>query len=148
MATRAVHVYIARSNAPTLVLPMRCTSAGIYFEAAEPIKLSSSASPESIGEAFRQAFDSFAHEDRDLRKLKASDSPSFRASGLGTVKAFEAEYICFACYGVNEANALVRASTSHPTCAAVEVSVTFNPFSKSSLVGEQLLHLYKAANDA
>ncbi len=148
MVTRAVYVYIARTGAPILVVPMRCTSAGIYFESSETVNLPAPSSPESIGRAFRQAFDSFAHEDKDLRTLKASDASSFKASGLGTVKAFEAAYICIACFGVNAANALVRASASHTSSAGVEVSVTFNPLSEPAHVGEQLLLLYKAANDA
>jgi hypothetical protein len=142
-AARAVHIHISERN--IIVAAMHMNLAGVYYEQSEPIVVEGTPSAGPFGRAFREAFDRFSIKDADLRDSKRTEWPSFRASGLRSVKEFESQYRQMTCYGVDSSNAVVRATVEHPSRLEIELATSFNPCLPAETVGECLLRLLEAA---
>ena len=143
-AVRCVNLYV--SSQRTIVAPMHQNFAGIYYEQPAPAVVEGAPTTARIGLAFREAFDDFSTKDTNLGEFKRSDWPSFKASGLRSVKEFERQYKTVICFGNNSSNSVVRASVAHPTRANIEMSVSFNPLLAHEAIGESLMQLIEAAN--
>jgi hypothetical protein len=142
---RAVHLYAAVARDRVIVAAMHQNRAGIYYEQANVVLIDPWPDDAQLGNAFRDAFDAFVPRDADLRHTSLSDWPAYRASRLRSVREFERLFRAVHCYALNHSNAIVRASTPHPTCEGIELSVSFNPLLPAASVGGQLLRLIDAA---
>jgi len=140
---RVVHIYF--SGTRFIVAAMHQNSAGICYEQSDPVVVEVR-QPADLGVAFRAAFAAFSRKDRDLSTMKQSDWPSFLASGLRAVKAFEHEYTAIQCHGLNPSNAVVRACRVYPPDPVMELSIAFNPMLDAEAVGGMLLRLAHAGN--
>lgn len=140
---RGVHVYLGPDAA--IVAATHQNLAGIYYEQADPQVLRTPIDPAQLGAAFRQAFDRFSVQDKNLRDARRSDWPAYQASGLRSLKDFERTYQTVLCYALNPSNAVVRASIAHPAHEGIELSCSFNPLLAPEVIGAQLLQLAKAA---
>jgi hypothetical protein len=134
------------SHGSVIVAPLHKNVAGIYYEQATPQVLEGLPTAVQIGNAFRVAFDKFSIKDAQLHATKRSDWPAYRASGLHSMKAFEQTYRLVSCFGLNSSNAIVRAATAHPSCADIELSISFNPDLDAKAIGEHLIRLIEAVN--
>lgn len=143
-AERGVHVYIAGTRA--IVAPVHRNLAGIYYEQPDPIVLHGPPGALPLGTAFRQAYEAFSVKDANLGSTRKSDWPSYKASGLRSMKEFERQYTTILCYALNPSNAVFRASTAHPALADIELSVHFNPLQEEAQIGRHLLQLAQAAS--
>lgn len=141
---RGVHLYFGREQ--VIVVPMHQNLAGIYYEQPGAMVIQAPLTVRQLGEAFSRAFAMFSVKDANLRDSKRSEWPAFVASGLRSIKEFERMYRCIGCYSVNSANAIVRASTSHPVFGNIELSASFNPHGSPEAIGAALIELRDAAN--
>lgn len=136
-------VQIFFSGTRFIVASTHRNQAGVYYEQAAPVVLDD-VQPAVLGAAFRKAFLECSFQARDLSTWKKSDWPSYRASGLTSIKAFEREYTAIQCCGLNPANVTVRASRLYPGDPEMELSISFNPMLDPDKVGGMLLRLAKA----
>lgn len=143
---RGVHLYFSAET--VIVAALHQNLDGIYFEQPTPTVLPAQATSKELGLAFRRAFEGFSVRSRDLRDAKAADWPAFRASGARSVKEFRSAFMPVQCLGLHPSNAVVRATTRHPTHEDIELSVSFNPRLEPEAVGEKLLQLVRAAGAA
>lgn len=140
---KGVHIYF--SSAGIVVAALHQNLSGILFEQKGARYIEGQPDAAQLGAAFREAFDLFSVEDRDLSSATKAQWPAFLASKLSSVKRFESSYRFMSCMSVNSSNSVVRAATAHPTANGVELSVSFNPFLAPQIVGEELLKLVSVA---
>jgi hypothetical protein len=136
---RCVHVYVSADKA--IVAAMHRNLAGIYYEQAAPVVLVGPSDAATLGAAFKRAFDGFSVKDANLRQHKRSDWPAYKASGLRTLKDFEARFRHVSCSGLDDANMIVQASTAHPGDKSISLNISFNPALPPSRIGEHLMQL-------
>lgn len=140
-----VHVYIAKDGSGGVVAPLAVNGDGVYVE--QPGQAKRLALPQAIalGEAFAVAWGAFREDAPSAAFVARSAWPAFEVSGAKSIKTFEADYLCIACFACNVSTAVVRASVPHATEDGIELSIAFNPQSPAAYVGVQLLRLSAVA---
>ena len=110
----------------TIVTPVYVNDAGIHYEQDTPIMIDRPLSSDELGKLAVAALITFAIKDRNLRDTKKTDWPSFKVSGIKSVRAFESAAIRLSVGTVN-ANLQIRGWPSADdaihvaTCAAPAV---------------------------
>ena len=140
---QGVHMYFSADD--VIVAAMHQNLAGIYYEQSAPTVIQGMPSTLQLGAAFREAFEKFSIQDANLRDFNRSEWPAFKGSAFKSPKEFERTYRRVAAFGINASNAVVRASTPHPTHPTIELSVSFNPLGQSEQIGLSLMQLLEAA---
>lgn len=123
-----------------IVAPLHATPQGILYEQNQPTVLSNHCSGD-IGAAVKSAFCAFSTRARDLRSVKKSDWPAFRASGCKSMRQFEAEFRRIHIEYLNLSGAVARAELAIPGDEEFAVSTTFNPRLDDEEVGNRVLGL-------
>jgi hypothetical protein len=96
---------------------------------------------EVLGAAAREVLARFCRKDRNLSGSKLTDWPAFKASGLRSVKQFEASYLRIHVMAVNEAALIFEATAFPPKESEITLRVTFTKGNSSEEVGALLLRL-------
>jgi len=145
---RMVHIFVHRSRGHFVVAAMSRNDDAVYYEQPAGAAFVQLVSPDSLGQAFRTAFDRFSVAHVDLQPTKKSDWPAYKVSKAASVAEFERTFIPVTCTALNESNAVVRASAPHPYRKNVELSVVFNPLLSDSAIGNSLVELLEAVSAA
>lgn len=143
---QSARVFIARSGERAVVVTMHVNEYGILFEDDSARILEAPLSPDAIGTAVRAAMMGTARRSRDLRQARMSDWPAFRASGLRTVKSFEAEFIAIDVDAANDANLVAVITGSPEKDAELEVTSSVSTACPEK-IGEYVLRVYEACRD-
>lgn len=142
-AVRGVHLYF--SGESVIVAALHQTLDGVYYEQAMPLVMDGQPTPERLGAAFRSGFESFSVQDRNLRDVKRTDWPAFRASRLRSLEEFQDSFKPMPCFALNASNLIVQAVMQHPDHEGIELSVSMNPLLSPGDIGEKLLQLARVA---
>lgn len=120
---RLAIIYAAKDR-PTLVTSMHYNEAGICYEQSCLLV----ADVDQLVPVVRQALADFSMKDADLRQAKLSDWPSYRASGLKSVRQFQNEYLQITVTATNEAELFYEAATKPHHESDLTLSVLINRF--------------------
>ena len=135
-------VYVGPKS--VIVAARHATPEGILYEQDSPMVLAP-ASPQSVGAAIKKAFHVFSMRPKNLRDSKPSDWPAFKASGLKSVKHFEADFRLLSVSYLNPSGAVARADFPIPGDEEFVVSTSFNPRLPDEEVGARVLALVQRA---
>lgn len=140
-------VYIARSGSKVLVAAMHYNGAdGVLIEGDDVRSISGVEDVVSLSETVLSAIDrSSVRPERNLGDRTLRDWPTFRESGVRSVRRFHAEYVRIQVSGENEANVSLRIEGDPEPNADLTVCCTVAPFSPR--VGEACLEVWKACRD-
>jgi hypothetical protein len=139
----SVAVYVGPGAA--IIAPRYATPEGVRYEQESPLVFRPF-SATNVGAAVKKAFEAFSVRAKDLRDMKKSDWPSFQASGVKSIKQFEAEFRQISVTFLNSSGMLVRAELPLPGDEAFSLCTTFNPRLPDEKVGESVLGLVDRAN--
>jgi hypothetical protein len=143
---QSARIHIAKSGSLAVVVTMHVNEDGIWYESESPAVLRGPLTAEQLGGAVVRAMSATAQRSKDLRTVKMSDWPSYRASGATSVRNFEQEFISLAIDGANDAN-LVAVVTGAPEIdAELQVTSSVSTAFPTSM-GECILRVYEACRD-
>jgi hypothetical protein len=134
-------VYLSHSGRGFVVAATAVDDAGIRYEPDYANLLPFSSSLASVGQEVISVLDRFCHKDRNLRNLKKSDWPAFRASGLQSVRAFEQDYSFIAVERDESRLTITRFEQDHAAADAVHLTARCS----AEAVGSGLIQLAKRA---
>src|SRR5436190_18468631 len=100
---RCARIYLGATAKEAIVAALHFNSAGISFEQDGPAVIANWRQALELGVALRLALGRFSLQERNLRDLKKTEWPSYRASSSRSVREFEATYICISVQALNEA---------------------------------------------
>jgi len=135
--TSYAHAYLSHSGRGTVLAATAVNDAGIRYEPDYAVLLLASFSPESVGQAVMDVLGRFCRKDRNLRSLKKSEWPAFRASGLKSVRAFEQDYSYVAVEHDERRLTLTRFQGSHAAADTVHLPAD----SSAEAIGSGLMQL-------
>jgi hypothetical protein len=139
-----ISVYIGESAA--IVAPTHASGdGGPYYEQECPIYLEPYASTD-LGSAIKKSFEKFSVKERNLRNLKKTDWPAYRASRCSSVKRFEAKFQHISISYLNSSGAMVEAQITFDDDPSYGVFTAFNPRLPDEVVGkkiEDLIHRFR-----
>jgi len=122
---------------------MHFNSAGIRYEQDNPVVMGST-EWENIAPSLRSALARFSFREANLREGRLSDWPSYRASGLRSVRQFQHEYLCIWVIAINDAE-LFYDAYCHPRGEAdIALHVTLNPKGTDEEMSRILGRLFRA----
>jgi hypothetical protein len=126
MANHA-HAYIPRSNKDFIVTAVAVNDDGILYEPGLATLISASASAAELGQEVIRTLNRFGNQHRNLRDYKKSEWPAFRASGLRTIRAFEADYECIAVESDDRRLTMTRFGPTHVAADTVHIAAPAQP---------------------
>jgi|KBSMisStandDraft_5_1062788.scaffolds.fasta_scaffold291913_1 hypothetical protein len=100
---RRACIYLGTTAKEAIVTALHINSAGVSFEQDEPAVIADWRQTPGLGVALRFALERFSLQERNLRNLKKTEWPSYRASSSRSVREFEATYMCISIQALNEA---------------------------------------------
>src|SRR4051812_39091310 len=100
---RRAHIYLGTTVKEAIVAALHFNSAGVSFEQDGPAVIADWRQAPGLGVALRFSLERFSLQERNLRDLKKTEWPSYRASSSRSVREFEATYICISVEALNEA---------------------------------------------
>jgi hypothetical protein len=112
-----------------------------YYEQEDVAVIEQWRNAETLGMATWGALARFRRKDRNLYDVKLTDWPAYRASGVRSVKQFEATYLRIHVEALNEAAIIFQASALPPKESEIALRVTFSKGASDKDVGALLLRL-------
>jgi hypothetical protein len=128
---------------PAIVAPLHFNSAGILYEQENPL-IALNATWQGVVPSLRDALQRFSFRDANLRDHLLTDWPSYKASGLRTVRQFQSDYHVVQIAAVNEAELFFHASSQPRDEKDVTLNVTLNPYSTDEEIARLLGRLFDA----
>jgi hypothetical protein len=141
---RVALLYLPESGGAAIVAPMHVNSGGICFEQDEPLRIDDWRTPSQLIPALRSALECFSPRERNLREVKKTDWPSYRASGCAWVRDFEQSYLCVNVRAVNEAEKFYEASANPHGESDLSLHATLNRNASNRELLRVLLRLQRA----
>jgi hypothetical protein len=135
------NVYFNMSNGTAVVAPMHVNQDGIGYEQDPASLLPVGHSANDLGEAVKKALSCFSEKPCDLRSLKKTDWPAFRASQLSSVGRFEQEFTRISVAYLNSSGAIARAEIALGDDSGV--FCTFNPRLPGAAIADKLSSLLR-----
>ena len=136
-------VYFSTSTGVAIVAPKHKNQDGIGYEQETVCVLPAEHSADDLGEALKRALSSFSEKPCDLRLMKKTDWPAFRASGLSSVAQFEREFTRISVEYLNSSGAVARASIELNDDSGTGVYCLFNPRLPGRTIGGKLTALLR-----
>jgi hypothetical protein len=122
MVTRHAHAYIPLHEQPIIFAAVAVNDAGIRYEAGSTAVVPLSAPVAEIGSAATKVLTQYTRKDRNLRDIKKTDWPAYRASGLKALKHFEKEFSFVAIEHSQSSLTLTRFEQSHSAVDTVHLA--------------------------
>lgn len=141
---KMVAVYLCVEKKSILVTPFFINDSWVYHEQEEIETLDYDISDENFGEAIKRNLDKFRVKEDDLTKRKLTDWPSYKASGLKTVKEFEKKYLRISISGANEANLILDLDADMKSKYEINLRTTISAYAKCEEIGFRLRKLHIA----
>ena len=144
---KTARVFVRRDGGRAIVVAMHRNENGVYFEADQTAVQDAPLNDVEIGTTVFQALGSSSLQQKDLRDVKSTDWPAYRASGAPSVREFEADYIYLEVEGANDAN-LIYAITGSPNNGSdLEVRGTVSSACAPAGIGKMVMKVYRACRD-
>jgi len=144
---RRACIYLGVNFKQAIVTALHHNSAGISFEQDGPAVIADWRRAPGLGVALRLALERFSPRERNLRDLKKTEWPSYRASSLRSVREFEAAYICISVQALNEAELFYDAYAYPPGEEDIALHVTLNRYGPDDVIERKILKLFRACVD-
>jgi hypothetical protein len=141
---RGAHIYLAGSGKPAIVAALHHNVAGIAYEQETPTVVADWRDGAALAAALRSALGGFSVKDRDLRGLKKTEWPAYRASTCASVREFERTYLCIFVGPVNEAEHAYDAHAQPHGEDDITLHVTLTRHSSDVEMGRKILKLFDA----
>lgn len=141
---RMAHIYTAESK-PAIIAALYFNSAGIYYEQVDPLVVTKD-SWDDLVPHLREALARFAFRDANLRQERLTDWPSYRASGMRSVRRFQDDYLCIKVRAMNDSELLYDASSKPSGEPDVALHVTLNPYGNDQETGRLLAKLFNCCS--
>jgi hypothetical protein len=141
---RRACIYLGPTAKEAIVAALHYNSAGISFEQEGPVAIANWRRAPGLGAALRFALERFSLQERNLRDLKKSEWPSYRASSSRSVREFEATYICISVQALNEAEFFYDAWAYPPGEEDIALHVTLNRYGPDEEFDRKILRLFDA----
>ena len=138
---REARIYLADSSKPAIVTALHHNTAGLRYEQDKAIVVAGWRESLSLVTALHSALERFSFPDRNLRDLKLSEWPAYRASSCQSVKKFESSYLRISVRPANEAELLYIAEVKPLDESEISLCVTLNR-NDDVKIGRLLLRLY------
>jgi hypothetical protein len=103
LVLRRANIYLGATVKEAVVAALHHNSAGILFEQDGPAVIADWRQAPGLGVALRLALECFSLQERNLRDVKKTEWPSYRASSSRSVREFEASHIGISVQALNEA---------------------------------------------
>jgi hypothetical protein len=87
------HLYFSEQQGKVIIAPCFANDAGIYYEQETPIVLPFTCPPAELGFQADAALVALDVKDKNLKDVKLTDWPAYKASKAKSVKQFQAEYV-------------------------------------------------------
>ena len=143
---QSARIHIARSGDVAVVVTMHVNQDGVWYEDEVPTRIAGPLTAEALGGAAVRAMRATRQKAKDLRSLRASDWPVYRASGAPSVRQFEQQFIALSVDGANDAN-LVAVVTGAPEKDG-DLQVTSSASTAfPDQIGRRILRVYEACRD-
>jgi len=142
--SKMVAVYLSSEYKKILITPFFINEAWVYYEQENVESLNYDVDDKLLGEALKRNLDKFKQKDSDLTKQKLTDWPSFKASGLKTVKEFERKYLRIGVSGLNKANIILALDAEMKSKYEIDLRTTISAYADYDELGLRLRMLHKA----
>jgi hypothetical protein len=139
---RSAHIYAAEGK-PVIVAPLHFNSAGIRYEQDDPIVVENG-SWEAVVPHLRDSLRRFSFRESNVHGQKLTDWPSFRASGMRSVREFQNCYLCIQIMAVNDAELFYDAGSQPHGESDITLQVTLNPYGHDEEIGRLLGKLFQS----
>jgi hypothetical protein len=139
---RCAYIYLGTTVKDAIVAALHHNSAGILFEQDGPAVIPDWRQAPGLGVALRFALERFSLQERDLRNIKKTEWPSYRASTSHSVRKFEATYMCISVQALNEAELFYDAYAYPPGEEDIALHVTLDRHGPDEEVDRKLLRLF------
>jgi len=141
---RGAHIYLGTTVKEAIVAALYHNSAGILFEQDEPAVIPDWRQAPGLGVALRFALERFSLQERNLRNLKKTEWPSYRASTSHSVRKFETTYMCISVQALNKAELFYDAYAYPPGEEDIALNVTLDRYGPDEEVDRKLLRLFNS----
>lgn len=142
---KQAHIYLADDTKPVIVAAIHHNRDGICYEQDEAVIVPGWRNSTSLVAALRSALQRFSFHDRDLRGLKLSEWPAYRASRCRSVADFQSSYFCITVRAANEAELCYIAEARPLDESEISLCVTIDRYGDDE-TGRKLLRLYDACS--
>ena len=139
---REANICFITPTKPAIVAARHQNAAGITYEQEDPILVPNWRDSAELAKALRAAIERFSFKDRNLRDLKRTEWPSFRASGFRSVKEFESVCLCVWIRAVNDAELFYEAEAKPIGEDDIMLKVTLNRNGSDEEIGRCLIRLF------
>lgn len=144
---RCARIYLGATAKEAIVAALHHNSAGISFEQEGPAVIANWRQAPALGVALRLALERFSPQERNLRDLKKTEWPSYRASGSRSVRLFETTYTCISVQAMNEAELFYDAFARPHGEEDITLHVTLNRHGPDEEIDRKILRLFSACVD-
>ena len=144
---RRASIYLGATAKEAIVAALHHNSAGISFEQEGPAVIANWRQAPALGVALRSALERFSPQERNLRDLKKTEWPSYRASGSRSVRMFETTYTCISVQAMNEAELFYDAYARPHGEEDITLHVTLNRHGPDQEIDRKILRLFNACVD-
>ena len=141
---RRARIYLGATAREAIVAALHYNSAGVSFEQDGPAVIADWRQAPVLGVAMRFALERFSLQERNLRDLKKTDWPSYRASSSRSVREFEATHVCINVQALNEAELFYDAWAYPPGEEDIALHVTLNRHGPDEEFDRKILRLFNA----
>ncbi len=138
---REARIYLPREKGSAIVAPVYFNMCSLNYEQENPIVVAEWRDPIALVSAFRTAIERFTFLDRNLREVKLSDWPAYRASGCRSVRQFEGNQFVYI-KAVNEAALFYEARTKPDGEEEIELRIVLNRYGPDVELGQKILRLF------
>ena len=142
--SKMISVYFSKDYKRILIAPFFIDEAWVYYEQDDVESLDLDVDDKLLGEALKRNLNKFDKRETDLRRQNLTDWPSFKASGLKTVKEFEKKYFRISVSGLNEANIILAMDAEMKSKYEIDLRTTISAFAEDDQLGLRLRILHKA----
>jgi hypothetical protein len=139
---RRAQVYLPKKDGAAIVAPMY--QAGFYYEQKDVIMVPDWRKASSLSGALRLAMERFSLSECEARIQKKSDWPSYRASGIRSIREFEKTFLSIGVIAVNETELFYDAATQPDGEEEISLHTTLNRYAKDDEFVRPLFRLFDA----
>lgn len=138
-------IYAPLRSGPLIAAAIYDNHASACYEQEDAAVIEKWRNADTLGAAVWEALARFRRNDRNLYGHKLTDWPAYKASGVRSVKQFEATYLRIHVEALNEAALIFQASAQPPNESEIALRVTFGKGQSSKEVGALLLRLVESS---
>jgi hypothetical protein len=143
---RQARVFIEREGSRSIVVTVHHNQDSVLCEGLTPAVLDN-ASDAALGEATHNALKATARIVHDLRSVKASDWPAYKASGKRSIRSFEKDFVAIRISGANEHNVVYELECLLDHDPELSVTSRMSNNATADEVGQRLRKMFLAARD-